>query len=200
MERDMRIFMITPPDGPIPRTSWVLGRVCDPGGITLPFGSLTKGSPWKGDLPLSAMIQERGAVTDLSLTTRMELVASKAAADVLRPLLAPWCQFLPLDVRGCTGDFFVINAITLLDALDEEKSGVSFEPPRMDHRGTAMEAEGPRRYDQIRRYIFKHDLVTAPIFRLAKSPVELFVREDVARMFAKLGEGGGIAARPLEAS
>jgi hypothetical protein len=201
MERDMRICAITPPDGPLPRTSWLLGRVCNPEGIPVPFNSLTKGSPWKGDLPLYSAIEQRGAVTDLSLTTRMELVASKAAADALRSALSPWCQFLPLQVQGRgTGDFFVINAVTLLDALDEEKSGVSFERFPADPRMAAKEAESHRRYDVIRKHVFKQELVTAPIFRLEKAPLELFVRDDVVQMFAKLGEGGGISVRRLEAS
>jgi hypothetical protein len=180
-------FAMDPPD------PWFLGKVTANDGSPLRFGRLRLGVPWVGDVPLRCIVEEHGSVLDLTPTVAYEAVATAATANRLRPLLEPWCEFIPLRVSGFEErEFFVLNVTTLLDALDEELSGVSYLPDAYYKANPHVE----RLYHQIRKHIFVEERVTAPIFRLRMEPFSLFIRHDAHRLFVEHGING-FACRPM---
>ncbi|MGX7826195.1 hypothetical protein ACTG9Q_13990 [Actinokineospora sp. 24-640] len=111
------------------------------------------------------------AWADLPWLSDHVLVLRPRAGAVLGPLLGPWGELLPLACPDA--DLSVFHALTVLDALDEDRS----EIVRFDDGGILA----------VESYAFHAGAVTAPAFTVPQLPRgPLFVSEEVASAAADL--------------
>lgn len=127
---------------------------------------------WNGDFPSAAGLP-------LVFTTR--------SLSVLRGMLESHVEFLPL--WSAEGEFTVVRALRIIDALDKERSIIDWR----HQTKRAKEALLPRTASRVIRYVFRDELLAGvPIFRLPElaSCLYWFVTEDFRRAVVDSGLRG----------
>ena len=91
-------------------------------------------------------------------------IFSERAVDALRDLIAPYVEFLPVEVANSDKKFFGVNIWTVYDTLDL---------PRCDYVQI-------HRYFNIKVHAFKDDILPeAPIFRVRETcTLEMFISQE----------------------
>lgn len=90
------------------------------------------------------------------------IAISSQAKDTLKSLLMPYCELLPVNLRGI--EIYIINPITVLDCLDYDNSIIELAPPLYN-------------YQRIIKYVLKKEIKYPPIFRIINSPRRIFIND-----------------------
>ena len=93
------------------------------------------------------------------------MILSTRAADVLRDLLEPNGEFLPV-VSPENPDVVLFHPTTLLDALDKEKAELRY-----------MDLEKKKPFKVVRYWFVEEKLGDVPIFVLAEDAGKIFVAD-----------------------
>lgn len=94
------------------------------------------------------------------------IAISSQAIDTLKSLLMPYCELLPINLRGI--EIYIINPITVLDCLDYDNSIIELAPPLYN-------------YQRIIKYVLKKEIKYPPIFRIINSPRRIFINDEFVK-------------------
>lgn len=97
---------------------------------------------------------------------------TSSVKDVLKDLLAPYCELLPLDLEG--EEIYLINPIIILDCLDYDNCVTKLYPPMYRTR--------------IVKYELKKELRYPPIFRIKAEPSRSFgnyITDEVVKVLTE---------------
>lgn len=90
-------------------------------------------------------------------------VLAERSYEVLRDILAPYVEFLPLESDD--GRFFAIKVLNIVDALDVDRSQIDWFPQLKRDQGK------PRVAHSIKRHVFfEEKLADALLFRIPQCP------------------------------
>lgn len=139
--------------------------------------AFTKCEPFAPRVPLRIRPRVPGRAVDFTFAAFDVPVLSPQAASVLIPVLAEFCEFIPVQVEGRPPGYVILNVLRSEDCVDEEASELMVWK-ETDHR-----PELAGQYRQVTKLVLKQGLRLPPIFRLAKFDVMLFVSNSVAALF-----------------
>lgn len=86
------------------------------------------------------------------------------AKDILKDLILPYCELLPVDLAG--SEIYIVNPTVILSCLNYDDSIIEPMPPLYKEK-------------KIVKYVFRKDIDYLPIFRVADSAFGIFVNEDL---------------------
>jgi hypothetical protein len=130
-------------------------------------------------VPLRLSIQEAGPLVDFTLAAFDIPVLSPRAVEALSPILAEFCEFIPIEVEGQPPGFAILNVLRAEDCVDEAASELQI----WDASDGRPEKVG--QYRQITKLVLKPEVRVAPIFRVARFKIKLIVSDDVAELFSR---------------
>ena len=101
-------------------------------------------------------------------------VFTERSLEVLRDMISPHVELLPLSSRQ--GEFTAFKVLTIVDALDRERSDIEWAPQLKRQLGN------PRVVRRVKKFVFREErLVDQVLFRLPELPWDLFVTDVFMR-------------------
>ncbi len=103
-------------------TRWYLGQPATPDGKALP-GAFRKGRSWPDSCPLTVEIRQAGVPASFNHSGFAEYIVMIDLMNRLRGILNPGViQGIPVSVEGNSEQYEVLNALDIVDCVDEEHS------------------------------------------------------------------------------
>ncbi len=109
-------------------------------------------------------IMDFGGLTGFAITSHTK--------DVLKDLILPYCELLPVDLAG--SEIYIVNPTVILNCLDYDSSIMEPRPPLYKTK-------------KIVKYVFRKDIDYPPIFRIVDSAFGIFVNEDLVERLEENG-------------
>jgi len=149
---------------------WYLSAPLDRGGGEIHAARFASGRPYLGTPPCSMKIYQAGIPVEVSFGRSNVPVVSDAARFAIESVATQDCEFFPIDLPGTGKRWHILNAISLVDCFDVDRS--VFE----EATGEGDERE----YDSVWKVVIDpvraagHDL-----FRIRGYDLDLIVSERV---------------------
>ena len=103
-------------------------------------------------------IMDVGGLVGIAMTSHTK--------DILKNLLLPYCEILPVDLQG--EEVYIINPTVILDCIDYENC--------------ITELRAPLNRKKIVRYAFKKEIEYPPIFRINNESFCIFITDEFAKI------------------
>lgn len=122
-------------------------------------------------------------IADFMYSTSGELVVSQSALEKLMPLIGPHVETLPLICDW--GEYWIINALEILDCIDYEHSEYTI-------RGSLLRPNGYPRFIQFSKRVFSEEIIKEiPLFKETGYPLRpLYVNDDFVNLVESLNLKG----------
>jgi len=88
------------------------------------------------------------------------------AKDTLKELLVPYCELLPLDLKG--EELYLVNPTIILDCIDYDYSVIEVCPP-MNRK-------------KVVKYVLKKEIEYPPIFRIKNEGYHIFITDKFVKV------------------
>lgn len=89
--------------------------------------------------------------------------------DILKDLLIPYCELLPLDLEG--EEIYLVNPTVILDCIDYDNSVTELCPPLYRRR--------------IVKYVLKKGMGYPPIFRMKGESYYIFITDELVKVLTE---------------
>ncbi|MDE5824997.1 MAG: hypothetical protein K2H91_10010 [Lachnospiraceae bacterium] len=97
------------------------------------------------------------------------IVITSSAKDILKDLLIPYCELLPLDLKG--EEVYLVNPTVILDCIDYDNSVTELCPP-MYRKKTV-------------KYVLKKGMDYPPIFRIKSESYFIFITDEFVKVLTE---------------
>ena len=102
-------------------------------------------------------IMDVGGLVGIAITSHTK--------DILKDLLIPYCELLPLDLEG--EEVYLVNPTVILDCIDYDNSVTELCPPMYRK--------------EIVKYILKKEMDYPPIFRMKGESYYIFITDEFVK-------------------